>query len=192
MHLLVFNSLFGDSDSPGVVGTVIPTVGYHTIRLQIDMRVNDLENGEACYIEYRSSSTDWTRDVLARGPTNAYNAFDEPVAIPHDNNYDNQPSFEIRIGIDANSGGDRCYFENLEVFGIPYPTTTLTTTHPSNTQSPITALPTTALSTNAVPTSVSPTTAFPTRTTASKAATIAVHITDPSSESPSVFFFFYY
>eukprot|EP01083_Nonionella_stella_P091119 254653_1 len=122
MHLLVFNSLFGDSDSPGVVGTVIPTVGYHTIRLQIGMH---------------------SRHHLV---SSIYS----------------------------------------------YPTTTLTTTHPSNTQSPITALPTTALSTNAVPTSVSPTTAFPTRTTASKAATIAVHITDPSSESPSVFFFFYY
>eukprot|EP01083_Nonionella_stella_P059734 156347_1 len=122
-------ALYGDSNSPGVVGMEIPTVGYHTIRLQIDMRVVGLENGETCYIEYRSSSTDWTRDILARGSIVSDNVFDEPVVIPHDDNYVNQPSFEIRIGIDANSGGDGCYFENLEVFGIP--TTALPTRRPT-------------------------------------------------------------
>eukprot|EP01083_Nonionella_stella_P099968 281396_1 len=119
---------------------VIPTEGYHSIQLKIDVNPNDVESNEWCYIQYRSQTapTDWENKDIVNGHYTPEIGF--TVTVPNTNVYNDQSLFEVKIGIRANAGGDSCYFDNLEVFGIPYTrsptsdptdTPTFSTLHPT-------------------------------------------------------------
>eukprot|EP01084_Bolivina_argentea_P165136 286937_1 len=47
---------------------------------------------------------------------------DVSITTPGTNTYNNQESFEIKVGIAGHQGGDSCLYDNLEVFGTPYST----------------------------------------------------------------------
>eukprot|EP01083_Nonionella_stella_P056600 148939_1 len=109
------------------ISRIISTVGYHSIRLQIDVNPQSVEHpqDEWCFVQYRTATTNWITSNIVNG--HDAHVLDFDIAILNGNNtYNNQSSFEVRVGIDAATGGDSCLFDNLEVFGVPYPTTTTT------------------------------------------------------------------
>eukprot|EP01083_Nonionella_stella_P069442 185110_1 len=122
-------SIAGDNTSPSAkscvrlvhdafVSRVTSTVGYHSIHLQIDVKPMGVEksNGDWCIIQYRTSTTNWVNTNIIQGDQEILN-FDVP--IPDTNTYNNEPSFEVKVGILANAGGDICFCDTLKVFGIP-------------------------------------------------------------------------
>eukprot|EP01083_Nonionella_stella_P158113 514186_1 len=109
--------LFNDAS----ISRIISTADYHSISLQIDVNPQgvDIPN-DWCILQYRTATSNWVNINIVQGhsvPTLAFN-----ITIPDTNTYNNQSSFEIKIGIAANTGGDSCLYDNLKVFGIPYPT----------------------------------------------------------------------
>eukprot|EP01083_Nonionella_stella_P123113 370762_1 len=99
---------------------IIPTTGYHSIRLQIDVYARDVEIGtdDWCIVQYRTETITWQNVNVVQGQDEY--ALDFAITIPDTSSYNNQESFEVKVGIDANTGGDNCYYDNLRMFGIPY------------------------------------------------------------------------
>ena len=104
-------TLHGDA----YISRIIPTTGYHSIRVQFDIDTEGLDTGEYCYVYYRSSSTSvWIDGYTLHNNTNPLLA--ESFNVTH--NFDNQSSFELQIGINASGSEDLCYYDNLKLFGI--------------------------------------------------------------------------
>eukprot|EP01083_Nonionella_stella_P301821 1037643_1 len=98
----------------------IPTIGYHSIRLQIDARAVDVEtiSDEWCFVQYRTEEIIWQNVNVVQGA--GHWALDFEIIIPDTNSYNNQESFQVKVGINAHQSADNCYFANLRIFGIPY------------------------------------------------------------------------
>eukprot|EP01083_Nonionella_stella_P316840 1151017_1 len=114
----------------------ISTVGYHQIRLVVDVAQVNLNSLESCIMTYRSDSTSWSTDrstVLVQ--RNDPPVLDYEIDVPHDvPGYNDEYSFKIRLQNTGNSQNDDCYFGNLRVYGMDG----------AFTYSPTTAQPTTA------------------------------------------------
>ena len=113
---------------------VISTEGYHTIRIQIDVKSKNLEpingggNREFCYLYYRSSTSNpWIQGLELNEEEALLD--NEDIMVIDNTLYNNNPSFEVKLGIDASSGNDRCYFDQFKILGIAYPTTDSPTTN---------------------------------------------------------------
>eukprot|EP01083_Nonionella_stella_P176188 615841_1 len=104
------------------ISRIISTTGFQSIHLRIDVAAKDVEisTNDWCVIQYRTASTNWINVNIIQGDDYAlnYDVFIQNII------YNNQQSFEVKMGIAANSGGDNCFFDNLKVFGIPYTETT--------------------------------------------------------------------
>ena len=106
-------------EGDAIVSSTIPTTGYHTIRIEIDIdRSDDLSSTEGCYVGYTTSSTSWTDIKLVSESTGKL--LNTGFNVPNTNSYDNQASFQLRFMNSASDPGDSCYYDNLHVFGIPY------------------------------------------------------------------------
>eukprot|EP01084_Bolivina_argentea_P173396 300322_1 len=148
---------------------------YSTITLQIDMSVVDVtwQDQERCIAKYVYGGTgdiigDYT--TLVTGNVNGvYFNNTRNLTAPTD------PTLWIGFGIHGNSGGDKCYFENLYLWGIlktasptlsptTFPTLSPTVSSQFPTHSPTTISPTLSPTTfpTLSPTTISPTTAVPT------------------------------
>eukprot|EP01083_Nonionella_stella_P140990 433568_1 len=105
------------------ISRFISTLGYHSIHLQIDVNPQSVEHQEDewCFVQYRTTTTNWITTNIVNG--HDAHVLDFDITIPDNNAYNNQSSFQVRIGIHATTGGDSCLFDNLEVFGVSYPTT---------------------------------------------------------------------
>eukprot|EP01084_Bolivina_argentea_P299466 516207_1 len=102
------------------VSRTISIVGYHSIRLQIDVNPRAVEPPHKwCILQYRTAATNWVNVNIVQGQDDMP-VLDFDITIPDTNAYNNQASFEIKVGIAATSGGDSCLIGNLRVFGTPY------------------------------------------------------------------------
>eukprot|EP01083_Nonionella_stella_P316761 1150257_1 len=102
------------------ISRTIPTTGYHSIRLQIDVHAVGVEivKGDWCIVQYRTETITWQNVNVVQGQNPK--ALDYNITIPDTSSYNNQDSFQVKVGIDGNAGPDNCYFDNLRMFGIPY------------------------------------------------------------------------
>ena len=158
-------------EGEAIISRVISTIGYHSIRIQIDIVESALDEDDWCYIGYKSSSIQWTdKNLVTR---NDDIVLDTGFIVPNNDSYNNQSSFELRLGNSGCCATDNCYFDTLQVFGIAYtpsPTDTPTespseqpSTTPSNTPSespsisPSATVKATSLSPSASPLTSSPT-----------------------------------
>eukprot|EP01083_Nonionella_stella_P114044 336798_1 len=102
------------------VSRTISLVGYYSIRLQIDVNPRAVEPPHKwCILQYRTAATNWVNVNIVQGQDDMP-VLDFDITIPDTNAYNNQASFEIKVGIAATSGGDSCLIGNLRVFGTPY------------------------------------------------------------------------
>eukprot|EP01083_Nonionella_stella_P316710 1149840_1 len=114
------------------VSRTISIVGYHSIRLQIDVNPRAVEPPHKwCILQYRTAATNWVNVNIVQGQDDMP-VLDFDITIPDTNAYNNQASFEIKVGIAATSGGDSCLIANLRVFG----TKSDVTLNPTKTQTP--------------------------------------------------------
>eukprot|EP01084_Bolivina_argentea_P125678 222635_1 len=134
-------------EGQSIANLTISTIGYHTLHIIIDVTETGLHNGEYCYFSYKSpSSTTWqnTRIIGKNGDIN----LNVLILLPDNIDYNNQQSLYLRISNAGNSNVDKCFYDNLEIWGIPYTTnpsanpTHIPTISPTNptifpTQSPI-------------------------------------------------------
>eukprot|EP01083_Nonionella_stella_P070370 188229_1 len=113
--------LFNDAS----ISRIISTVGYHSIRWEIDLNPQGLEEGEWCFVHYLTAKTNGIKIVNNRYAL----AFGVSVA---DTNFiaNNESTFEVKLGVSGTTGGASCLFDNLEIFGIPY--TISPTQHPTS------------------------------------------------------------
>eukprot|EP01084_Bolivina_argentea_P243060 407546_1 len=103
-----------------IISRVISTIGYHSIRIQIAVREYGLESGDYCYIQYRNkiANTSWiNKNLVGYLEGLQLNA---TVNVFDNDTYNNQSSFQLRIGNYGVNQHDECYWDDLEVFGIPY------------------------------------------------------------------------
>eukprot|EP01083_Nonionella_stella_P014504 40717_1 len=120
--------LSGDKSCVATSGThgnaylsrVISTVGYHSIHLKIDVNPLKVENNEWCYIQYRTASKEWINTNIINGDQTTVLGFD--VTIPDTIEYNDQSTFEVKIGIyvDGSDYSKHCLYDYFEVIGIPY------------------------------------------------------------------------
>eukprot|EP01083_Nonionella_stella_P165817 552669_1 len=98
----------------------IPTIGYRSIRLQIDVHADGCEqaNGDWCVVQYRTDELDWHNVNVVTGQD--HYSLDFEIIIPDISSYNNEETFQVKVGINADTGGDNCFFDNLQMFGIPY------------------------------------------------------------------------
>ena len=149
-------------DATTIVGSpLIPTTGYNTLRIEIDIdRSNDLSSTEFCQVGYKSASTTWIyEDVAGESSGNVRSA---SFNIPNTDDYNNQASFQLRLRNTAKDPGDICWYDNLKMYGIPQtssptPATEVPTSNP-------TSISPTSKPTTPSPITISPTTTEPTLT----------------------------
>eukprot|EP01084_Bolivina_argentea_P277725 474263_1 len=113
-----------------IVNASLSTLGYHTINLRIDVGTTpSYDPAGHCYIEYSSSNTSWVHVNLG-GKQDA--TLDQTINLPDNNAYNNQYLFYLRLG-NVGSEGARgaCYFDDLEIFGMPYGNNSTSTIHPT-------------------------------------------------------------
>ena len=95
---------------------------------------------EWCYIGYRTTTDpdDWINTNLVEGnsQTSSTTIVTAGINVIDSNTYNNQPTFQIRLGNSANSDNDYCYFDNLEVFGTPYTDSPTSNPTPAPTDNP--------------------------------------------------------
>ena len=101
-----------------VVSHLIPTTGYHSIRIQIDIVEDGLDENDWCYIGYRTSMTHWTDIDLVTEKDDI--VLDTGFNVTNSDDYNNQSSFKLRLGNSGEWSSDDCYFDTLQVFGIAY------------------------------------------------------------------------
>eukprot|EP01083_Nonionella_stella_P083631 231303_1 len=110
----------------------IPTIGFHSIRLRIDAHAVDVEttDDEYCFVQYRTDELNWNNVNVVTGQ--GHWALDFNINIPDTSSYNNQQSFQVKVGINAKQSDDNCYFDNLRMSGIPYtPSPTIPSANPS-------------------------------------------------------------
>eukprot|EP01083_Nonionella_stella_P123855 373488_1 len=101
-----------------IISRVTSTSGYHDIRILIDAIEQGNEDGEWCYLQYRTSSTSWKTENLLTEHSSSHNTKRDMEITPN-SAYNNQPTFELRLGHSGDTAGDNCYYDNLRVYGIP-------------------------------------------------------------------------
>eukprot|EP01083_Nonionella_stella_P069792 186285_1 len=136
--------LFNDAS----ISRIISTVGYHSIRLKVDINPQHLETGEVCYMRYRTAKTDWAKS----GVFSLTLDFHGEIVLNQIVN--NESTFEVKLGVNAGSGGDSCLFDNLRVFGIRY--TASPTRDPTSNPTQPSSNPTVSTNKPSFETSVSP------------------------------------
>ena len=117
------------------ISRIISTIGYHSIHIQFDVATNSLESGDndECYVDYRSSVlSTW---VIGWRTSEDLQSFNESFYVTNNNSYNNQSSFELRFGVNAN-GGDHCRYSSLKVYGIQIIVYTDNPTQSPSTQEP--------------------------------------------------------
>eukprot|EP01084_Bolivina_argentea_P299465 516206_1 len=82
------------------VSRTISIVGYHSIRLQIDVNPSGVEVPDKwCILQYRTAAaTNWVNVNIVQGQHDVP-VLDFDITIPDTNDYNNQASFEIKVGI---------------------------------------------------------------------------------------------
>eukprot|EP01083_Nonionella_stella_P162176 532174_1 len=83
------------------ISRIISTTGFQSIHLRIDVAAKDVEisTNDWCVIQYRTASTNWINVNIIQGDDYAlnYDVFIQNII------YNNQQSFEVKMGIAANS-----------------------------------------------------------------------------------------
>ena len=137
----------------------IPTTGYRTLRVVIDVWTHYLEgySWECCSIYYQTSGLPaaW-RGHNAICDQSYVTRYGFSFTIADQALYNDQPNFQIQLRNSGDQGSETCFFRNLEIYGVPYgisttkPITTLSgadtssSTHLSPTKSESGILDTTA------------------------------------------------
>eukprot|EP01084_Bolivina_argentea_P135716 239100_1 len=105
-------------------------LGYHTIRVFIDIRNWDLEPDEYCNVRYQTgTSGGWQTLYNFIGNNAEQIRRDIELFLP--SNVDNRADFEIEMYSSHIDDFDWCQYDNLEIWGIPYAPTSAPTITPT-------------------------------------------------------------
>ena len=115
-------------EGQAIVRRIIPTTGYHSIRIRIDVREVALEQFEYCKAGYTTDLTSAWEEVTLAEKNDRYQCC-LTFSVLNNAIYNNQSTFQLRLENTGTSATDDCYFDNLEVYGIAY------TASPTNQQS---------------------------------------------------------
>ena len=95
----------------------------------IDVYQDDLLSDEWCYLQYKTSSTSWKYAPLVTVGDGIH--YDINIAIPNNDDYNNDDSFEVRLGNNGTEKSQNCYFKNFQVFGNAYSSTANPSVYPT-------------------------------------------------------------
>eukprot|EP01083_Nonionella_stella_P219891 787202_1 len=92
---------------------IMPTIDVHAVGIETAYH-------EWWFKQYRTEVIDWENVNVVQSEGHYQRDF--VVPIPDTRSYNDQESFEVKLSVNANQGPDNCYyFDNLRIFGIPYP-----------------------------------------------------------------------
>eukprot|EP01084_Bolivina_argentea_P245905 411620_1 len=118
-------------------------LGYHTIRVMVDIKARIDTN---CRLSYTTDPiSGWN---IAISVSNDQTKLDNSFSLPDTSTINNQASFAIRI--ENNNGASSCFFDQIEVWGVPY-------TSPPTKQPTISPTSATSASPTLIPTTSTPT-----------------------------------
>eukprot|EP01084_Bolivina_argentea_P245908 411625_1 len=146
------NSCYRCNDPDGYAEQLFPLntgLGYHTIRVMVDIKARIDTN---CRLSYTTDPiSGWN---IAISVSNDQTKLDNSFSLPDTSTINNQASFAIRI--ENNNGASSCFFDQIEVWGVPYtspPTKQPTISPTSATSASPTLIPTTGTPT-VIPTNI--------------------------------------
>eukprot|EP01084_Bolivina_argentea_P215840 366532_1 len=116
-------------EGAALISRIIPTTGYHTIRIIIDAVEYGLDDSEWCYLQYETNApnSNINTNIVTKA---GWKEHDFAINVLDTPKYNNKPSFKVKIGNSGTAHNDDCNFDNLRIYAIPY--TFNPTSNPTN------------------------------------------------------------